>query len=413
MISSELQKVHQKRVDFDNSKSSIVYLNIGGTHFQTFEYTLTKYDSIFRQILLLKDPTLLYDKHGRIFFDRSPKPFGLILKTLQNEETEVKLGGEYCNQLKLDMETEIHYYGFQNSLTVKPFVPPEPPEPTIKEKFFEFKERLKQNISNLTLSDIAQYIYQNKDYLIEVIVGSMIFYLILFTVLLSLFSVGYIRIEILFWPFYGISISFLGIKCINYINDRYSAYHNIGSYIFGIALNAGVTYSSSIFFAKVYYWYHDFEYYSWCLVNILPILLSLLVMLIALFHITNYIFQNFKKLNQELTIENIAIYSIFFNMFWTIFSLNMYMDGYYFNRITPLLFPLLLHVVLGIICGRKYYNKGVLSYNEEIFIPALIRLGYGFIWMVISSLCGFYSPFSVFPFTIMSILLLKSISDLE
>jgi hypothetical protein len=59
----------------------VITLNIGGKPYATLKSTLTK--SKFFQDLLTNDEEIIYDKENKIFLDRPPKEFSLILDGLR------------------------------------------------------------------------------------------------------------------------------------------------------------------------------------------------------------------------------------------------------------------------------------------------------------------------------------------
>ena len=83
---------------------SIVSLNVGGTIFTTLEDTLHEAGGIFPH--MLKHIELWpKDGHGRIFLDRDPKRFRILLDWLRNKDRPFKY------RITEDMKMEMEHFG--------------------------------------------------------------------------------------------------------------------------------------------------------------------------------------------------------------------------------------------------------------------------------------------------------------
>ena len=94
-------------------QSAIVNLNVGGTVFTTLEDTLNDAGGIFPHMLKHTD-LWPKDSRGRIFLDRDPKRFRILLDWLRNKDRPFKY------RITEDMKMEMEHFGlFANLLYEK------------------------------------------------------------------------------------------------------------------------------------------------------------------------------------------------------------------------------------------------------------------------------------------------------
>jgi len=68
--------------------ANIIEINIGGTIFTTTDQTLNKLE-YFRVLFLSENynfPEIIRDKNGRLFLDKDPKMFEIILRILRKKD---------------------------------------------------------------------------------------------------------------------------------------------------------------------------------------------------------------------------------------------------------------------------------------------------------------------------------------
>ena len=72
--------------------ANIIEINIGGTIFTTTDQTLNKL-KYFRALFLSENcnfPEIIRDKNGRLFLDKDPKMFEIIIRILRKKDFDEK-----------------------------------------------------------------------------------------------------------------------------------------------------------------------------------------------------------------------------------------------------------------------------------------------------------------------------------
>ena len=90
---------------------SIVYLNVGGDDKIAInkDFLTKQENSILAKIFLEKDFEVLHD--GRIFIDRDPEIFKLILNFLRNDKCPTKFRDDYQLEMYKD---ELEFWGLED-----------------------------------------------------------------------------------------------------------------------------------------------------------------------------------------------------------------------------------------------------------------------------------------------------------
>ncbi len=100
--------------------SSIVELNVGGTHFETLKDTLTKVEGSMLEAMFCGRFPVTRDKQGRAFIDRDPSTFVLVLNYLRTDQ--LPAGLDKTRQQMFD--AELVYFQLADEATQVPVAAP-------------------------------------------------------------------------------------------------------------------------------------------------------------------------------------------------------------------------------------------------------------------------------------------------
>jgi hypothetical protein len=121
-IKAEYSKLKADREHFEQTSSKLkqikfaqdskIKLNVGGTSYVTTVETLMSEEGTLLYALCTGESTVIPDKNGEIFIDRSPKYFPLILDYLRTPNLEITFE-EYTWSQVQEIEKELDYYQVQ------------------------------------------------------------------------------------------------------------------------------------------------------------------------------------------------------------------------------------------------------------------------------------------------------------
>ncbi|KAA6383014.1 MAG: hypothetical protein EZS28_021459 [Streblomastix strix] len=107
-----------KQQSLINEDTKIIELNVGGEIFMAQKATLARYNHSLLARQLREEAPCQYDKNGRLFIDRNPKTFRLVLDYLRNGSLPAQFTSD---EVKRAFEHDMEY--FQLGPQLVPFIP--------------------------------------------------------------------------------------------------------------------------------------------------------------------------------------------------------------------------------------------------------------------------------------------------
>jgi len=120
-IQEERKKLEKEKNDFEHLKKSIesrfpesnvIALNVGGKKMTTLKSTLCKYQDSMLAVMFSGRHVLNQDEEERIFIDRDPSVFSLVLEFLRN--SEVPVFKDDTEEMKF--KRELDFFGLSNTV---------------------------------------------------------------------------------------------------------------------------------------------------------------------------------------------------------------------------------------------------------------------------------------------------------
>ena len=109
-IEKGLQKLLAEISKTPMNDPNIIELNVGGTMFTTTYETLSKLE-YFKNLLRPDNcKNLIKDKNGRIFLDRDPQVFGILLRNLRRKNFHIQQMRSNLKLYAIEIDQELENY---------------------------------------------------------------------------------------------------------------------------------------------------------------------------------------------------------------------------------------------------------------------------------------------------------------
>jgi hypothetical protein len=369
-----------------NSLRNLIYLNIGGKQYTTLEYTLTKHESIFRQIVEMKDKSSLFDKHGNIYFDRPYKYFDLILNTLRRNETLIDLPIDVEESFVRRLEEEIDFYGYSSVLycQIGPVIVP----PT-------WRERMMELVTKVWSQMWPQYIEEDFVHGFGFgLIFSCIFVTCILKSIVHIFQLDTLY-PLIFWPLYGcFAIGFLWILAIVFIewNRGRNAPPFLVLLLF-VAILSLICFYFSFIFDKFYFAHLGIPYRSW--VGVMWVFEILLVggsVFLIAYTAGHYLQQGFRQFVSDVDDIYLVMLWLWTPMWsFTLVGLIFYADSRIEWRLGWIYFPMMLHLIVWCGLGFNYASNQYQIYQteEQFIFHHTSQCGVAIIWMMFAFMFNF------------------------